>query len=178
MFIYRKILKIRRNLQKVIWSFIRCHSKTISFNIKWLYRKKKKKLRIKVLPIGLEWSYKLSSIDVRSRLVIRLRDITPSLNNIAWLKWVCSMFLIEKLEKKVFVEVSLIVTFVLLSFVWFESYRIDRFILKGGIGIFYIFFEIGFCAKEFRLFGLGVHCGLQIFRSLVIGFRFSSEIPV
>ena len=57
LFIYRKILKIRRNLQKVIWSFIRCHSKTISFNIKWLYRKKrKKKLRIKVLPIGLEWN--------------------------------------------------------------------------------------------------------------------------
>ena len=54
LFIYRKILKIRRNLQKVIWSFIRCHSKTISFNIKWLYRKKK--LRIKVLPIGLEWN--------------------------------------------------------------------------------------------------------------------------
>ena len=59
LFIYRKILKIRRNLQKVIWSFIRCHSKTISFNIKWLYRgkkNKKKKLRIKVLPIGLEWN--------------------------------------------------------------------------------------------------------------------------
>ena len=56
LFIYRKILKIRRNLQKVIWSFIRCHSKTISFNIKWLYWKKKKKLRIKVLQIGLEWN--------------------------------------------------------------------------------------------------------------------------
>ena len=57
LFIYRKILKIRRNLQKVIWSFIRCHSKTISFNIKWLYRKKNKtKLLIKVLPIGLEWN--------------------------------------------------------------------------------------------------------------------------
>ena len=40
LFVYWKIHKIRRNLQKVIWSFIRCHSKTISFNIKWLYRKK------------------------------------------------------------------------------------------------------------------------------------------
>ena len=81
-----------------------------------------------------------------------------------------------KIKKKVFVEVSLIVTFVLLSFVWFVDWT-DRFILKGGIGIFYIFFEIGFCAKEFRFFGLGVHCGLQIFRSLAIGFRFRQKYP-
>ena len=42
LFVYWKILKISRHLQKFIWSVIHCHSKTISFNIKWLYRKEKK----------------------------------------------------------------------------------------------------------------------------------------
>ena len=40
--------------------------------------------------------YKVSSIDVLSRWKIRLRDMTPSLKNIAWLKLFCSMFLIGK----------------------------------------------------------------------------------
>ena len=34
--------------------FILCHSKTISCNMKRLYRKKK--LRMKVIPIGLGWN--------------------------------------------------------------------------------------------------------------------------
>ena len=42
LFVYWKILKISRHFQKFIWSFIHRHSKTISFNIKWLYRKEKK----------------------------------------------------------------------------------------------------------------------------------------
>ena len=60
---------------------------------------------------------------------------------------------------------------VLLSFEWSVDWT-DRFILKGGIGIFYIFFEIGFCAKikEFRFFGLGIHCGLQNFPFFSIWF--------
>ena len=61
---------------------------------------------------------------------------------------------------------------VVLSFVWFMDWT-DRFIHKGGIGIFDIFFKIGSCAKEFWFFGLGVHYGLRIFRSLACGFRFS-----
>ena len=149
LFVYWKILKISRHLQKFIWSFIHRHSKTISFNIKWLYRKEKKKLRIKVLPIGLEWSYKLSSIDVRSRLVIRLRDMTPSLNNIAWLKWVCSMFLIEKLKKKkVFVEVSLIVTLFCyhLYDLWTE---LTDSSLREALGFSIFFLRSGFVLKNF-----------------------------
>ena len=35
-----------------------------------------------------------TSIDVRSRWIIRLRDMTSCLKNIAWLKLLCSMFLI------------------------------------------------------------------------------------
>ena len=60
---------------------------------------------------------------------------------------------------------------VLLSFEWSVDWT-DRFILKGGIGIFYIFFEIGFWAKikEFRFFGLGIHCGLQNFPFFSIWF--------
>ena len=54
-FVYWKIFKFAAwNLQNVIWSFIHCYSKTISCNIQWPYRKKK--LRIKVQPIGLEWN--------------------------------------------------------------------------------------------------------------------------
>ena len=45
--------------------FIRCHSKTTSCNIKWLL---KKKLRIKVLPIGLEWN-KCSRVTTSAHLV-------------------------------------------------------------------------------------------------------------
>ena len=73
--------------------------------------------------------------------------------------------------KKVFVEVSVTVMVVLLSFEWSVDWT-DRFILKGGIGIFYIFFEIWFCAKikEFRFFGLGIHCGLQNFPFFSIWF--------
>ena len=60
---------------------------------------------------------------------------------------------------------------VLLSFEWSVDWT-DRFILKGGIGIFYIFFWDGFCAKikEFRFFGLGIHCGLQNFPFFSIWF--------
>ena len=54
-FVYWKIFKFAAwNLQNVIWSFIRCYSKTISCNIKWPHRKKK--LCLKVLPIGLKWN--------------------------------------------------------------------------------------------------------------------------
>ena len=115
-FVYWKIFKlVTWNLQKVIWNVIRCHSKTISCNIKWLYRKKYEHLcsilcwifttfakisnPLLCLKEGLchlaityksiiqhkiPWGcscaiYKVSSIDVRSRWIIRLRDMTPSL---------------------------------------------------------------------------------------------------
>ena len=48
----------------------------------------------------------------------------------------------------------------------------------GGHWNFRYFFKISFCAKEFRFFGLRVHCSLRIFRSLAFGFRFSSKILV
>ena len=72
--------------------------------------------------------------------------------------------------KKVFVEVSVIIMFVVLSLVWFVDWT-DRFILEGGHWDFRYFFKICFCAKEFWFFGLGVYYGLRIFRSLAYGFR-------
>ena len=95
--------------------------------------------------------------------------MTPSLKNIAWLKLFCSIS--DYNDKKVFVEVSIIIMVVVLSFVWFMDWT-DRFIHKGGIGIFDIFFRIGFCAMEFWFFRLCVHYGLRIFRSLAYVFRF------
>ena len=54
--VYWKIFKFSAwNLQKVIWTFIRCHSKTISCNINDSTEKRIKQ-RIKVLTIGLEWN--------------------------------------------------------------------------------------------------------------------------
>ena len=60
---------------------------------------------------------------------------------------------------------------VLLSFEWSVDWT-DRFILKGVLGFSIFFFEIGFCAKikEFRFFGLGIHCGLQKFPFFSIWF--------
>ena len=49
--------------------------------------------------------------------------------------------------KKVFVEVSVTVMVVLLSFEWSVDWT-DRFILKGGIGIFYIFLRSVFVLKN------------------------------
>ena len=74
--------------------------------------------------------------------------------------------------KKVFVEVSVIV--VLFSFVWFVDWT-DRFILKEALG-FSTFFKIGFCAKEFRFFRLGVHYDLRIFHSLAFGSIFQPPL--
>ena len=99
-FVYWKIFKLATwNLQKVIWDCKSCHLKTISCNIKWLYRKKYEHLCSILWKEGLchlaityksiiqhkiPWGcscaiYKVSSIDVRSRWIIRLRDMTPSL---------------------------------------------------------------------------------------------------
>ena len=82
----------------------------------------------------------------RSRWIIRLRDMTPSLKNIAWLKLFCSMFLIMMM-KKVFVEVSIIIMVVVLSFVWFMDWT-DRFI-RGALGFFDIFLRSVFVPKNF-----------------------------
>ena len=84
LFIYRKILKIRRNLQKVIWSFIRCHSKTISFNIKWLYRGKKKKKK-------KNYAYKFYRLDLNGTnvVVLRLVRIFPKLKLHSFLNCIC-----------------------------------------------------------------------------------------
>ena len=52
---------------------------------------------IKKIPWGCSCAiYKVSSIDVRNRWIIRLHDMTPSVQNIVWLKLFCSMFLMEK----------------------------------------------------------------------------------
>ena len=45
----------------------------------------------------------------------------------------------------------------------------------GAFGYFLDWF-FGFCAKKLWFFGFGVHCGLQIFRFLTLGFGFSPEI--
>ena len=63
---------------------------------------------------------------------------------------------------------------VLFSFVWFVDWT-DRFILKEALG-FSTFFKIGFCAKEFRFFRLGVHYDLRIFHSLAFGSIFQPPL--
>ena len=46
-----------------------------------------------------------------------------------------------------------------------------------GFGYFLDQF-FGFCATKLRFLGLGVHCGLRIFRFLEFGFRFSGKILI
>ena len=103
-------------------------------------------------------------------------------------------------DKKVFVEVSIIIMVVVLSFVWFMDWT-DRFIRKGGIGIFDIFFlrsvfvpkNFGFSDWVFIMdfpsfsiwfsvfvintclmgFGFGFQYGFRIFLS---GFRFLFDL--
>ena len=124
---------------------------------------------IKKIPWGCSCAiYKVSSIDVRNRWIIRLHDMTPSVQNIVWLKLFCSMFLMEK--KKVFVEVSLIILVAVLSFVGMrmQSTQVDltdRFILDGGIGIFGFFFRSVLVPKKFDFLNwlFIVACGFSVF---------------
>ena len=70
--------------------------------------------------------YKVSSIDVHSRWIIRLRDMTPSLKKYSVIKVVFLHVSDSKIIK--------IIKFSS-SFVWFVDWT-DCFILEGGIGIY------------------------------------------
>ena len=129
-------------------------------------------------------------------------------NSIAWHDTFLKKYRVTKVvlqhvsdynDKKVFVEVSIIIMVVVLSFVWFMDWT-DRFIHKGGIGIFDIFLRSVFVPKNFGFsdwvfimdfpsfsiwfsvfvintclmgFGFGFQCGFRIFLS---GFRFLFDL--
>ena len=83
--------------------------------------------------------YKVLSIDVHSRWIIRLRDMTPSLKKYSVIKVVFLHVSDSKIIK--------IIKFSS-SFVWFVDWT-DCFILEGGIGIFDIFLRSVFVPKNF-----------------------------
>ena len=124
--------------------------------------------------------YKVSSIDILSRWIIRLRDMTPSLKKYRVTKVVSqhvSDWKTRKILKKVFVEVSAIIMVFVLSFVWFVDWTV-LFILEGpGHWDFLVFLYRFLCQKN-SVFGIRGSLRFAEFLSFSIWFRFSSKIIV
>ena len=106
--------------------------------------------------------YKVSSIDVRSRWIIRLRDMTPSLKKYRVIKVVFLHVSDSKIIK--------IIKFSS-SFVWFVDWT-DSFILEGGHWNFRYLRSV-FVPKNFGFSDcvfIAV-CGFSVHWHLVFGFR-------